>query len=89
MTPRQRRLALLLLLVGAAWPPTWAGDGIQLQVGRGAGPQEVTLSWTGNQPTFEVYRGGQAATVADPANKLGETVARAWSDLPPARWPTT
>jgi len=35
MTPRQRRLALLLLLVGAAWPPTWAGDGIQLQMGRG------------------------------------------------------
>jgi len=80
MPPRRRRLALLLLLLGAAWPPTWAGDGIQLQVGRGAAPQEVALSWTGNQPTFEVYRGGQAATIDQMVSPMG---VAPFSPIPP------
>ena len=41
------------------------------------GPQELTLSWTGNQPTFQVFRSTTPNTVTDVANRLGETKRRA------------
>ena len=58
-------------------------DAINLQLSRGPASQQVTLSWTGNQPTFEVYRSANPGSITDPANKLGETNTRAWKDLFP------
>ena len=60
-----------------------ATDGIALSVARGAGVDEINLEWTGNQPTFQVYRSTAAASVTDPANLLVETGSRTLVDSPP------
>jgi protein involved in polysaccharide export with SLBB domain len=59
------------------------GDGVRVTVTQGPGPGEITLTWTGGQPTFEVFRSNSPVDVANPANKLGETSDRTWIDAPP------
>ena len=38
-----------------------------------ASPGEAQLSWTGGVPTYEIYRGTDAAALYAPANKLAES----------------
>ncbi|HEV8337037.1 MAG TPA: hypothetical protein VGR67_11505 [Candidatus Polarisedimenticolia bacterium] len=47
-----------------------ASDGILLTVDPGSSPGEVALSWTGNQPTFQVFRATNPASITDPSNLL-------------------
>ena len=58
-------------------------DGVMLQVFKGPGAGELTLDWTGGQPTFDVFRSTSALDVTDPANWMAATAERAWSDTPP------
>ena len=75
---------LLFVIFSTSGPAVQAADGITLGVSTGPGPQDLTLEWTGGQPTFEVYRSTAAVAVTDPANKLGETDGRTWIDAPPS-----
>jgi hypothetical protein len=82
-----RTSAACLLLVAvfslgenAADPP----DAIALSVARGLGPGEVTLTWTGGNPEFGVYRSANASAVVSLPNSLGHTASRNWTDAPPA-----
>jgi 5-methylthioadenosine/S-adenosylhomocysteine deaminase len=59
-------------------------DGILLSLQPGGDSTEVVLTWTGNQPTFQVFRATGPQAVTDPANGLGETTDRVWTDVPPA-----
>jgi len=59
-------------------------DGVDLTLVPGPGAGEMSLSWTGGQPTFEVYRSPFAPGIEMPSNKLGETDLRDWLDVPPA-----
>ena len=65
--------------------PAWAhpGDGVGLLLEAGPGVGELTLDWTGGQPTFEVFRSPDPATILDPGNSLGTTGGNTWSDTPP------
>lgn len=74
----EMRMTLLTLLMSAA--VVQAGDGIQLTAAAGPGVNDVTLSWAGNQPLFEIYAGLDPATLLDAGNKLGETDLRSFED---------
>ena len=56
---------------------------IVLTVKQGPGPLDVTLEWTGGQPTFEVFRSADAVAVCRADTSLGVTDARIWIDSPP------
>ena len=60
-----------------------SADPVVLTVDKGPGPDEVTLSWSAGEGTFEIFRSTQAPNLLDPANKLGETVERILTDSPP------
>ncbi|MCP3982071.1 MAG: hypothetical protein GY716_22425 [bacterium] len=71
----------------------WADDftfgtpsGITLSALRGADPGDVVLQWLGGQPDFAVYRSADPATLLNPANELGQSSDRHWTDpLPPGQ----
>ncbi|MGH9748954.1 MAG: hypothetical protein ACRD6R_03390 [Candidatus Polarisedimenticolia bacterium] len=56
---------------------------IALTLKHGPGPLDVTLEWTGGQPTFEVFRSGDMKDVCGADDSLGVTDARTWFDLAP------
>jgi len=56
---------------------------IVLTVNNGPGPLDVTLQWTGGQPSYEVFRSADASTVCSPNNLLGVTDIRSWVDPAP------
>lgn len=58
-------------------------DGILLNMEKGPESSNVTLSWSGKEPTFEVYRSANPQTVFGPIHKVGETQAFQWIDAPP------
>jgi 5-methylthioadenosine/S-adenosylhomocysteine deaminase len=74
---------LLVFLLPAGESRAAPADGILLTVDQGLSPDEVILSWTGNQPTFEVYRASNPASVTDPSNLQGQTDSRTWTETPP------
>ena len=47
-----------------------ADDGISLTLDRGAPAGSAALSWVGGVPNFDVYRGGNPATVTSAGNVL-------------------
>jgi hypothetical protein len=53
-------------------------DGIDLTVGKGPGASELTLTWTGGTPIFEVFRSGDATNLIDPLNLDGQTSANSF-----------
>jgi hypothetical protein len=55
-----------------------------LLLSKGPGPQDVTLSWTGGVPNFEVYRSASPQALTNPANQIGGTVNSSFVDVPPA-----
>jgi len=59
-------------------------DGVGLSVARGTGSGDVSLSWTGGEPSFHVYRSASPVQVVQPSNHLGDTTQRGWSDTPPS-----
>src|SRR5262245_4326062 len=58
-------------------------DGILLTVDPGASPDEVVLTWTGNQPTFQVFRSATPVSLTAPVKLHEETDNRTWSEIPP------
>src|SRR5213593_4351747 len=81
--PWEAASALVLLLGMAGNSRAVASDGILLTVDPGSSPDEVALTWTGNQPTFQVFRATNPASVTDPSDLVVETDARAWIETPP------
>src|SRR2546427_3497073 len=81
--PWETASALVFLLGMARNARADASDGILLTVEPGSSPDEVALSWTGNQPTFQVFRATNPASVTGPSNLVIETDARAWIETPP------
>jgi hypothetical protein len=88
--PRIKRAVLvtgILLSVVGMWPGSSSladtNDGITLLLHHGATPANVSLSWSGGSPAYEVYRSASAATLVTSANKLGETDDSTWADVPP------
>ena len=83
-TSRRAGQALLMLLLLPAFsvaqtsPPE-----ITLTVRPGPGPLDVTLEWTGGQPSFEVFRSADPRTVCLAETTLGVTDARIWVDQAP------
>jgi hypothetical protein len=73
-----RAAAVVLLAAAAVFivPSARAADGVSLSVKKGPGASDLTLDWTGGQPTFDVYRAPSAAGLAAPANLVTSTSAR-------------
>jgi hypothetical protein len=57
-------------------------DGITLDATVGATPDEVSLDWSGGQPTFQIYRSSVASDVIAAGNLIGESEDRQWADVP-------
>jgi len=70
--------ALVLLAASFTCQITNAGaaDGVQLSVNKGPAAGDLTLTWTGGQPTFDVYRSTSAAGLVAPGNLVTSTSAR-------------
>jgi hypothetical protein len=73
-------LANAIVFAAGALPP----DALVLEVGRGPGTDDVTLSWTGCDGSFSVFRSTDASSMTAPGNELGQTGAHDWADTPPA-----
>ena len=56
------------------------GPEIVLTVKTGPGPQDVTLTWTGGQPPFEIYRSADVKSVCLATTSIGTTDLRIWID---------
>src|SRR5258708_6134150 len=59
-------------------------DGMTLMVTNGSSPGEMTLQWTGGQPTFRVYRSTGPQSILDPGNLIGTSSVRSFDDIPPS-----
>jgi hypothetical protein len=83
---RALRPACLALLVLFSFPPPAAAQTapeISLTVRHGPGPLDVTLEWTGGQPTFEIFRSADVKDICGADDSLGTTDARIWIDAAP------
>jgi hypothetical protein len=58
-------------------------NGPTLLVSRGPGPGDVTLQWSGGEPTYTVYRSTDALAVTDRCARVGTTGATSFIDTPP------
>src|SRR5262245_10331012 len=78
------RAALLGLALSVLFPSLSSAviDGMNLTVSLATGPTVVNLNWTGGQPSFKVYRSTSANGLVAPANQIGETSIRNWTDAP-------
>jgi hypothetical protein len=75
--PRTSRLVLVGAAIAlTALGPAIAADGLNLRVAKGPSAGQLTLDWTGGQPTFEVYASTNPALVVAPENSLGTTTDR-------------
>jgi cysteine-rich repeat protein len=75
---------LALLLASVASVPAAAADSIDLDVTLGPGAGDITLTWSGELPPFQVYRALGPSMVVDPNHLLGTTSSMQWIDSPPA-----
>ncbi len=74
---------VLLIAICLAGELAWAEclpGGLHLTVSGGPAEHEVTLSWTGADPSFEIYRAEDPSLVMAPENLLASTDAREWVD---------
>ena len=79
-------VAATVLLVAMILPLSGAPreqDFIELSVDRGRAADEITLSWFGGTPSYEIYRSPSAGAVGVPANWIGTTDQQEWVDSPP------
>jgi hypothetical protein len=85
MTKRSAGLPILVLstlLPVVSIAQTTASE-IVLTVTRGPGPLDVTLQWTGGQPSYEVLRSASASAVCNTDSLLGVTDGQSWIDPAP------
>jgi hypothetical protein len=75
-------LLILSFLLVSSVAQTTAPE-IVLTAEHGPGPLDVTLQWTGGQPSFEVFRSADAASVCRADNLLGVTDVQIWVDTAP------
>jgi acetyl esterase/lipase len=68
----------------AAWSAPVMADGVTLLVRSGDAAADVELEWTGGQPAFRIFRSTEASGLTSPANQMGETSDRSWTDSAPA-----
>jgi hypothetical protein len=73
---RAAAFALLTASLLCAVTSARAADGVNLTVKKGPGAGDLTLDWTGGQPTFDVYRSTSAAGLVAPGNLVTSTAAR-------------
>ncbi len=82
--PHVRSVVFLAVWMAVAFlAASQAQDGVTVRVAKTATPGSVSLTWTGGEPTFQVYRSTDKTNVVAPANKLGDTQDRTWADAPP------
>lgn len=76
----RRRLSLFVALATLACgiQAALAADGTTLFVNKGPGAGNLTLDWTGGQPTFSVYRATSPAGLVAPGNLVGTTGAQTY-----------
>jgi len=90
-----RPLAVLILVsLAAPLAAQTTSPEINLTVKRGPGALDVTLEWTGGQPSFEVYRSADPSAVCRADTLLGVTDIPSWIDVAPPdtvfyKWTTT
>ena len=85
-TLRKRSVGLALLILSILSFPSVAQSPppeIVLMVKHGPGPLDVTLEWTGGQPTFEVFRSADVKALCRADTSLGVTDGRIWIDPAP------
>jgi hypothetical protein len=86
--PRRVRIGRIVvaaaLALGAGDASAQTPSSAELSVARTSAAAEAHVTWTGGQPTFQLYRSASPQSVLDPANQIGATVARSWVDTPPA-----
>ena len=85
-TLRKRSVGLALLILSIQSFPSVAQNPppeIVLMVKHGPGPLDVTLEWTGGQPTFEVFRSTDVKALCRADTSLGVTDGRTWIDPAP------
>jgi hypothetical protein len=83
----KRHFGMLAILAPLAFAPARAADpfdGISLSLANGAAHGEITLQWTGGDPTFTVYRSSNPQGIVNAVNELGQSDQRNWDDTPPA-----
>jgi len=80
-----RGTALLVVVVVSVLSRAAAGssDGVTLSVNKGPGADDVTLTWAGGQPLFQVYRSTLPGDVATPGRQIAETTGSSSSDATP------
>lgn len=74
-----RAQSAAILIAAAALVPVHA-DALSLSATQGPAIQDLTLEWTGDQPTFQLYRSTTPLAVAQPGNLLLETADRTFVD---------
>ena len=80
------RTGLAVLALSSLVLPTAAqttSPEIVLTVKHGPGALDVTLEWTGGQPSFEVYRSADPSTVCRSDTLIGVTDVPSWIDVNP------
>ncbi|MDH3626441.1 MAG: family 10 glycosylhydrolase [Acidobacteriota bacterium] len=75
---------VVLWIAGAVCQPSVAGDGVTLTVSRGPAASQVTLSWSGKQPDYEIYRSVDPGALPGVAAEIAQTLLTTWTDSPPA-----
>ena len=75
-----RAATVLVLLTAMSGVAVGATSDVVLSIGKGPSEDQLTLSWTGGDPVFEIYRSAAAQNVEAPSNEIGETLGREWVD---------
>src|SRR5262245_64585253 len=76
-----KNVLITLFLLAA---PAARADGVALQVQKGPGAGQVTLSWTGDLPPYGVYRATSPVSVEAVPNLVGTAGGSPWIESPPA-----
>jgi hypothetical protein len=72
----KRVLVVAVVCLLLSWTGARAADGVNLTVKKGPGAGDLTLDWTGGQPTFDVYRASSPAGLVAPGNLVTSTSDR-------------
>jgi hypothetical protein len=78
-----RILGLALLVASPSAADDCLSDTIELTVGPGPVAGEISLTWTGFNPSTRLFRSTDPTTLTDPGNFIGETDGNGWIDVPP------
>jgi len=81
--PRYAWLAVAALAIALPVRAADPADGVTLSVAYNKPTATVTLSWTGSQPDFGVFRSSTPPAITAPASAVGVTSSRSWPDPAP------